>query len=270
MYDLYKREITYLRISVTDRCNLACRYCMPERMPEHMPGPVGGEGILNFEEIVEVVQTLAPLGISKIRLTGGEPLVRKEVDQLVSMISGIDGIREITMTTNGHLLSVMATRLARAGLHRVNVSLDTLDPDRYRQITRGGDIRRVRKGIDAALGAGLGPVKINCVLMPETTPDEIRDLKEFGQSLGIEVRFIRQMHLGAGKFWKVEGGEGGQCSICNRIRLTADGRFIPCLFSNKEYSIRDYGIMEAFSMTIRQKPRRGLVNSRNTFYGIGG
>lgn len=266
MYDLFKREITYLRISVTDRCNLACRYCMPGQLP----GPAGGGGILDFQEILRVVQTLAPLGISKIRLTGGEPLVRKDVDKLVGMIAGVDGIREITMTTNGHLLSAMATRLARAGLNRVNVSLDTMDPDRYREITRGGDIRRVKKGIDAALGAGLDPVKINCVLMPETTPEEIRDLKEFGRSMGVEVRFIRQMHLGAGKFWKVEGGEGGQCSICNRIRLTADGRFIPCLFSNKEYSIREYGILEAFYMTIRQKPQRGLVNSRNTFYGIGG
>lgn len=270
MYDLYKREITYLRISVTDRCNLACRYCMPESVPERIKGPARGQGILDFDEIVELVQTLAPLGISKIRLTGGEPLVRKDVDKLVEMISAIEGIREITMTTNGHLLPAMAARLAEAGLNRVNVSLDTLDPDRYREITRGGDIRRVKKGIDAALGAGLDPVKINCVLMPETTPGEIRDLKEFGRSQGIEVRFIRQMHLGAGKFWKVEGGEGGQCSICNRIRLTADGRFIPCLFSNEEYSIREYGILEAFNMTIQHKPRRGLVNSRNTFYGIGG
>lgn len=266
MYDSFNREITYLRISVTDRCNLACRYCMPELLPR----PAGGNGLLEFEEIVEVVQTLAPEGISKIRLTGGEPLVRKGVDALVGMISGIDGIREITMTTNGQLLSGMTARLAKAGLDRVNISLDTLDPERYREITRGGDIRRVLKGIDAALEAGLDPVKINCVLMPETTGEEISKLKEFSRSSGVELRFIRQMNLGAGKFWKVEGGEGGQCSLCNRIRLTADGRFIPCLFSEKEYSIREFGIMDAFHKAIELKPRRGKVNSRNTFYGIGG
>lgn len=266
MYDSYNREINYLRISVTDRCNLACRYCMPERMP----GSAGRGGILDFDEIESVVQTLAPLGISKIRLTGGEPLVRKGVDMLIGRISSIKGIREIAMTTNGHLLSAMATRLASAGLNRVNVSLDTMDPERYREITRGGDIRRVRRGIDAALAAGLDPVKINCVLTPETTAGEIRDLKEFGRSAGVEVRFIRQMNLGEGRFWKVEGGDGGQCSLCNRVRLTADGRFIPCLFSDKEYSIREFGIMGAFTRAIELKPRRGHVNSRNTFYGIGG
>lgn len=266
MYDSFNREITYLRISVTDRCNLACSYCMPDLLP----GPSGGKGLLNFEEIVAVVQTLAPVGISKIRLTGGEPLVRKGVDRLVGMISGMAGISEITMTTNGHLLSGMATKLAKAGLDRVNVSLDTLDPERFREITRGGDIRKVKMGIDAALMAGLDPVKINCVLTPETTMEEIRDLKEFGRSKGMEVRFIRQMNLGAGRFWRVEGGEGGQCSLCNRIRLTADGRFIPCLFSDKEFSIKEFGIMGAFSRAIQEKPRRGRVNSRNTFYGIGG
>jgi cyclic pyranopterin phosphate synthase len=266
MYDSFNREITYLRISVTDRCNLACSYCMPENMPRSE----GAERILDFGKIVEVVKTLAPLGISKIRLTGGEPLVRKDLDKLVGMISGIEGISEITLTTNGQLLSSMAGRLALAGLNRVNISLDTLDPGRYREITRGGDIRRVLKGIEAARETGLDPVKINCVLMPETTAEEIRDLKEFGRIKGMEVRFIRKMNLGAGKFWKVEGGEGGQCSLCNRIRLTADGRFIPCLFSEKEFSIREFGVQGAFHRAIQQKPRRGLVNSRNTFYGIGG
>lgn len=266
MYDSYNREISYLRISVTDRCNLACSYCMPEQkaaVPHR-------ERILGFDEITRVVQTLVPLGISKIRLTGGEPLVRKEVDRLVEMISGTEGIREVTMTTNGQLLSGLAERLAEAGLSRVNISLDTLNPERFRAITRGGELRRTLRGIDAAVDSGLNPVKINCVVTPDTTPEEIVDLKQFCHYKQLEVRFIRQMNLTDGKFWKVEGGEGGHCRICNRIRLTADGRFIPCLFSEKEFSIREHGIQGAYTRAIAQKPERGRINSRNTFYGIGG
>jgi len=176
----------------------------------------------------------------------------------------------IAMTTNGQLLQKRAAPLASAGLQRVNVSLDTLDKQRYREITRGGDIRRVLKGIDAAVTAGLNPVKINTVLTPDTSAKEIGDLKEFCQQKGLEIRFIRQMNLGAGKFWRVEGGEGGHCRICRRMRLTADGRFIPCLFSDREFSVREHGILEAFRMAVQQKPEKGRVNSRNTFYGIGG
>jgi cyclic pyranopterin phosphate synthase len=263
MYDSFNRKISYLRISVTDRCNLACRYCMPEQVKAQY----GGNHILGLEELANIVRILAPMGISKIRLTGGEPLVRRE---LVGMIAGIEGIREIATTTNGIMLEGMAERLASAGLNRVNISLDTLDPERYKEITRGGDIRKVKKGIDAALEAGLKPVKINCVITPETREEEIEKLKEYCRSKDLGLRFIRQMNLGSGKFWKVEGGEGGHCRICNRIRLTADGRFIPCLFSDMEFNIREYGIREAFSRAVLQKPEKGRVNSRNTFYGIGG
>lgn len=266
MFDSFNRHITYLRISVTDRCNLACRYCMPEQVKATQVR----KQILEFEEIAHIVRILAHLGINKIRLTGGEPLVRKDVDELLAMISGIEGIREITMTTNGLLLPGIAQRLASAGLDRVNISLDTLDPERYKEITRGGDIRKVLKGIEAAVNAGLNPVKINCVITPDTTSEEIAKLKEFSRSNGLGLRFIRQMNLGSGKFWKVEGGEGGHCLKCNRIRLTADGRFIPCLFSEKEYDIKEYGVREAFAMALREKPERGQVNSRSTFYGIGG
>lgn len=266
MYDSYKRDISYLRISVTDRCNLACSYCMPEQQAAH----TGRNGILEFREITDVVRTLAPLGINKIRLTGGEPLVRKGVDELVRMISRIGGIGEVTMTTNGQLLEKLAGPLVLAGLNRVNISLDTLDPECYREITRGGDIRKVLKGIDAAVVAGLNPVKINCVITPDTTPDELDRLKDFCRSKDLEIRFIRQMNLGTGRFWRVDGGEGGHCRICNRMRLTADGRFIPCLFSDREFSIREHGIMGAFTRAVQHKPERGRVNSRNTFYGIGG
>lgn len=266
MYDFFNRHITYLRVSVTDKCNLACTYCMPEKATGHIPPSL----ILSYKEISEIVSTLAPLGISKIRLTGGEPLVRNNLDQLVAMISQIKGIEEITLTTNGQLLGGMAKKLAMAGLHRINISLDTLNPDRYREITRGGDIRRTLKGIEAAKAAGLNPVKLNCVITPETTLEEIDKLKDFSVRKGLDLRFIRQMHLGSGKFWKVEGGDGGQCRICNRIRLTADGRFISCLFGEEEFSIRTYGIEEAFTRAIDRKPKRGRVNSNFTFHSIGG
>lgn len=266
MYDSFNRHITYLRISVTDRCNLACSYCMPEQVSSGMPS---GE-LLGFDEIFDIVQTLAPLGISKVRLTGGEPLVRKGLNELVKKISQLNSIREVTLTTNGQLLAGMADKLASAGLNRVNISLDTLDPERYREITRGGDIRRVLKGIEAARTAGLNPVKLNCVITPDTTAREVAELKKFSISKDLELRFIRQMNLGAGKFWKVEGGEGGHCRTCNRIRLTADGRFISCLFGEEEFSTRIHGIKKAYALAIAGKPERGRVNSRNTFHGIGG
>ena len=266
MYDSFDRKVSYLRISVTDRCNLACNYCMPEQLT----AATRGRKLLSFDEITHIVRTLAPLGISKIRLTGGEPLVRKGLEKLIGRISKMEGIREITLTTNGILLAGMAERLASAGLDRVNISLDTLDPERYWEITRGGDIRRVKKGIEAARNAGLNPIKINCVITPDTTAEDIENLKEFSRARELDLRFIRQMSLGTGKFWKVEGGEGGHCPICNRIRLTSDGRFIPCLFSDKEFHIREYGIEGAFKRAVEQKPERGRVNSRNTFYGIGG
>jgi cyclic pyranopterin phosphate synthase len=164
----------------------------------------------------------------------------------------------------------LAAHLSSAGLHRVNISLDTLDPVRYRELTRGGDLRLVLKGIDAALKSGLNPVKINCVITPDTTELELEKLKDFCRTRELELRFIRQMNLGTGKFWRVDGGEGGHCSICNRMRLTADGRFIPCLFGEKEFSIREHGIPGAFTRAVEEKPERGRVNSRSTFYGIGG
>ena len=266
MYDSYNREISYLRISVTDRCNLRCSYCMPEE------GTVSrlNHRMMSFEEITEVVRILAPAGISKIRLTGGEPLVRKGIAELVGMLSGIEGIREVTLTTNGQRLAELAPALAEKGLGRVNISLDTLNPVRYRELTRGGEIRRVLQGIDAAKSAGLEPVKVNCVITPETSEREISDLGMYCREKSLELRLIRQMNLVTGLFWKVEGGQGGHCRICNRIRLTADGRFIPCLFSDQEFSIRKYGIKEAFRKAVHSKPAKGIINSKHSFYNLGG
>ncbi len=266
MYDLYKRKISYLRISVTDRCNLRCSYCMPPEGIQLMSHP----DILSFEEIHTIVETLVPFGINKIRLTGGEPLVRKGIEDLVRMISSIEGVKDISLTTNGILLEKYAKALALNGLKRVNVSLDTVDPIHYRELTRGGEIDQVFKGIDAARAAGLGPIKINCVRSSQSSEHELIKLKVFCQENDLNLRFIRQMDLATGSFSQVEGGQGGNCKICNRIRLTANGYFKPCLFSEHEYSVRELGILEAYKMAIANKPEEGQMNTKNEFYNIGG
>lgn len=266
MLDRFERNITYLRISVTDRCNLRCRYCMPEEgisLIRH-------EDILTYDEITDFTRLAVANGVNKVRITGGEPLVRKGVTGLVSMIAGIQGITDLSMTTNGILLAEYATGLAAAGLMRVNISLDTVDPERYRYVSRGGDIDAVFRGIAAAQEAGLRPVKINCVI--KSTPDEADARAVAGYCIreGLEVRFIRQMDLASGTFSVVHGGSGGNCVRCNRLRLTPGGMVRPCLFSDRGYSIRELGAAEALRRAVEEKPERGTVNSVNCFYNIGG
>ncbi|MBN1581315.1 MAG: GTP 3',8-cyclase MoaA [Anaerolineae bacterium] len=195
--DLYNRAINYLRISVTDRCNLRCVYCMP---PDGVP-PCAHDDILRYEEIETVVRAAARLGISKIRLTGGEPLVRKGLADLVSLLANIPGIDDLSLTTNGTLLPRYAQALARAGLKRVNISLDTLRPKRFAAITRRGSLQDALDGIEAAHRAGLEPVKINSVVIRGLNDDEVIDLaqKSLGQqgvSDGWHIRFIEWMPVG--------------------------------------------------------------------------
>ncbi|MFC1732764.1 GTP 3',8-cyclase MoaA [candidate division KSB1 bacterium] len=266
MYDRFKRKITYLRISVTDRCNLRCTYCMPEEgihLLEH-------KDILSYEEIIQVVKVAVNLGVNKIRITGGEPLVRKGITDLISGISQITGIRDISMTTNGILLDDFAEKLASARLNRVNISLDTIDPFKYKEITRGGDIEKVFAGIHAARKAGLDPIKINCVVMQSSSEKDAIEVKKFGMENGLEVRFIHQMNLMTGEFSIVEGGSGGDCERCNRLRLTANGLVKPCLFSNMGYNVRKMGIKEALLKAVNHKPESGTLNCSNQFYNIGG
>ncbi len=266
MLDRYNRHINYLRISVTDRCNLRCLYCMPEegvKLIRH-------EDILTYDEITAFTRVAVAAGISKVRITGGEPLVRKGVTELVRMIADIDGVTDLSMTTNGILLAGYATALAEAGLMRVNVSLDTLDPVKYGYVTRGGDLYSVLKGIEAAQKAGLRPVKINCVI--KSTPDEsdAREVAEYCMREGLEVRFIRQMDLATGTFSVVHGGSGGHCAKCNRLRLTPEGMLRPCLFSDRGFSIRELGPEEALRQALDSKPEKGTTNHVNGFYNIGG
>jgi cyclic pyranopterin phosphate synthase len=260
MFDRFNRNLNYLRISVTDRCNLRCTYCMPEegiKLYAH-------DKILSFDEIAGFTEVAVSNGVTKVRLTGGEPLVRKGVTTLVRMISGITGIEDLSMTTNGTLLKQYAIELHNAGLHRINISLDTVDHEKFKAITRTGNLNDVFEGIDAAKKAGLFPVKINCVI------NDSKAVAAFCQENDLEIRYIRQMDLVRGHFSKVDGGTGGDCSRCNRLRLTSNGKLKPCLFSNIEFDIREFGYENAIKTAAEVKPECGSINETGSFYNIGG
>ena len=266
MYDRFNRKISYLRISVTDRCNLKCSYCMTNCDVKYMHH----SEILTIEEIKNVVKCGISFGINKIRLTGGEPLLRNDLIDIVKEINLINGIKDLAITTNGLLLEKMADKLKRNGLNRINISLDTINEEVFKKITNGGDINKVLIGIKAAKKAGLDPVKINAVILNDYDKNLQNELKKFCKSENLELRFIRQMNLKKGEFYRVEGGDGGNCNICNRIRLTADGKMKPCLFSEKEFDIRKLGVFKAFELAVENKPLCGEKNMINTFYNIGG
>jgi cyclic pyranopterin phosphate synthase len=266
VYDRFNRNINYLRISVTDRCNLRCTYCMPEE-GIHL---LNHKDILTFDEIKNFTESAVANGVTKVRITGGEPLVRKGITTLVRMISEIKGIGDLSMTTNGTLLKHFATELSAAGLHRVNVSLDTVDPEKFAAITRGGNINDVLEGIAAAREAGLLPVKINCVIQETKEEETAKDVTRFCKENDLEIRYIRQMDLVNGHFSMVDGGTGGDCSLCNRLRLTANGKLKPCLFNDIEFDIRELGFEKAFKMAMELKPECGSKNETGAFYNIGG
>lgn len=266
MYDQFNRKINYLRVSVTDRCNLRCEYCMPEEGIKL----VSHDETLRFSEIYDCVTFAVGNGIDKIRITGGEPLVRKGIITLVEMIAGIPGIKDFSMTTNAILLDKYAQKLADSGLNRVNISLDTLDEVKYRNITRGGNIYNVLNGIEAAKNAGLNPIKVNCVIKKSKNEKDALMVSEFCKNNNLEVRYIHQMDLGKGDFHVVDGGTGGDCSICNRLRLTATGNIMPCLFSDRSFNIRELGIKNAFLKALENKPKEGCHANNNNFYNIGG
>ncbi len=200
MQDCHQREINYLRVSVTDRCNLRCVYCMP---PEGVPSSPHEE-ILRLEEFESIIRAAAQIGVKKIRLTGGEPLVRRGLEDLVRRISGIPGIDDITLTTNGLLLPPQARVLKEAGVNRVNISLDTLKTDRFREITRGGDLSRAWKGIQSALEAGLHPVKLNTVVVRDFNDDEVVAMARLTIKRPLHVRFIELMPIGVQSYWTAE------------------------------------------------------------------
>jgi len=275
LFDSFQRGINYLRVSVTDRCNLRCIYCMS---PEGVPWMPHSE-ILSYEEISAVVRIAAELGINKVRLTGGEPLVRAELPELVQMLSEVKGIDDISLTTNGTLLKKHALELKQAGLKRVNISLDTFRSDRFRYITRCGELSDVLDGIDAAMNADLHPVKINMVVMRGINDDEVLDFARMTYKQGWHVRFIERMPFteiaevvpsdelrqrimaigslepcssaignGPARYYRLPGASGTIgfispitepfCSDCNRLRLTSNGRLCPCLLSDEGVDLK--------------------------------
>ncbi len=197
LVDSFGRPHNNLRISVTDRCNIRCVYCMPE-LVEFLPRAQ----LLNYEEIERVVRVASTLGIDKVRLTGGEPLVRRDLPILIEKLSAVPGIRDVGLTTNGVLLAPLADRLRRAGLERINISLDTMDPEKFRRLTRRDGQEKVIAGILAAKAAGFDPVKVNAVAIRGETEDDVAPLARFAREHGLELRFIEYMPLDAGQQWE--------------------------------------------------------------------
>ena len=265
MFDSFGRNIHYLRVSVTDRCNLRCVYCMPAEGVPFVPH----ERILSLERITEVVKAAASLGFDKIRLTGGEPLVRKGLPELVSMIAAIPEIKTIAMTTNGTLLAPLASDLARRGLSSVNISLDTLDPDRYAAITRGGKLADAIAGIRAARAAEL-PVKLNVVVGPDGDPDGPSALQEFAAAEGCVVQTIRQYRLDEDKFDDERYDRPSPCAICNRIRLLATGELKPCLHGDTTIPIDWNDIPSSIRACVESKPACGSHTKEHVVSAIGG
>jgi len=196
--DRFGRHMSYLRISVTDRCNLKCTYCRPGK---DAFCPIAHEAVLSFEEIARVVRVASGLGVNKVRLTGGEPLVRRDLSKLVHMLKDIPGIRDLSLSTNGILLDRHAQALAEAGLGRINISLDSLNHERFRELSGGGKLETVLQGIRAAVKFDFSPVKVNVVVMRGVNDDEIADLIDFGAEQGVQMRFIEFMPMCDGKSW---------------------------------------------------------------------
>ena len=294
MIDKFGRDITYLRISLTDKCNLRCRYCMPE---EGVCKRTHHE-MMNEDEVVTAVEVAASLGIHKIRLTGGEPLVKRNIVSICRRVAAVEGINEVCLTTNGILLPQLGRQLREAGVNRLNLSLDTLDPEKYAYITRIGQLEQFKAGLKAALEAGFDKVKINAVLIGGFNDDEIKALANLTVEYPVDMRFIELMPIqdhdefgqeayvpysrvleklpeavpvpkdgGVAKLYRLPGAKGNIglisplnahfCGECNRLRLTADAKLKPCLHSADEYSIKGLNREEmetVFRQAIWNKP----------------
>jgi len=268
MLDKFNRSITYLRISVTDRCDLRCTYCMP---PDGVT-PKRHQDILSYEKIINVAREAIELGIKKIRITGGEPLVRKGITYLVEELKKLPGLDELTLTTNGVRLAKMAVPLKKAGLDRINISLDTLDPDKYKKLTRIGNIENVLKGIDAAIAAGFRNSKLNMVLIPGFNNNEVDAMQALCREKGFKLQRIN--HYSLENIDSIDHNYTAErplkCRLCNRIRLTADGKLKPCLFSNQEIPLDFDNLKESLTQAILGKPETGTQNTSAQNWQIGG
>jgi len=282
--DTFDRKIEYLRLSVTDRCDFRCVYCMSED-PCFLPR----DQVLSLEELAWIGQAFTELGVKKIRLTGGEPLVRTDCDQLVSLLGTLPGLTELSMTTNGSRLNKFATKMKAAGLDRLNISLDTLKPKLFTEITRNGKLERVIEGIDAAKAAGFTRIKINAVILRGQNDDEVLDLIEFCRDRELDIAFIEEMPIGIiderklsrhcsseevkaiittryplsvsdkrtggpARYYTMLGSDihvgfisphtNNFCHECNRVRVTVEGRLLLCL--GNEHSVDLKAIIREF------------------------
>jgi cyclic pyranopterin phosphate synthase len=272
LIDKYGRHITYIRLSITDRCDFRCTYCMGEEMA-FLPR----DEVLSLEECLRVARTFVALGVTKVRVTGGEPLVRRNALWLLERIAALDGLKELVLTTNGSQLERQAADLKQAGVGRINISLDTLQPERFRAITRIGELEKVLRGIDAASAAGFSRTKLNTVMMRGVNDDEFIDLVDYALARRLDISFIEEMPLGdvghgrsgtwfsseealallatrfelrptqestggPARYWRIPGHETrvgfisphshNFCDTCNRVRITARGELYPCLGQN--------------------------------------
>ena len=266
MLDSFDRDIRYLRISVTDKCNLRCTYCMPEEGV----APMAHSDLLRFEQIVEIAQGAVELGFNKIRLTGGEPLVRRGIVGLVEMLHAVEGVEFLAMTSNGILLPEFAEPLRSAGLDALNISLDTLDPDQYSKITRCGSLQSALDGIEAARQAGFEKIKINMVVSDDTGPEEIAGMEHYCRDKSLILQKIHQYSLTEVKTDNHNYDRPPRCGGCDRLRLTSDGYFKPCLHSDREIKVNFNDIRASIIEAVQVKPMRGDVCSGRAMISIGG
>lgn len=273
MQDYYGRTIDYLRISVTNNCNLRCTYCMPA-----WGVPLESHGELSLEQYLKVAKAAAQLGIHKVRITGGEPLMRTGIVDLVQGLKELPGITTIGMTTNGILLKRYAAALRSAGLTHLNISLDTLNPEQYALLTRGGNIQAALNGITAAKEAGFTNIKINTVItqvdlqedIPEWRKEDLALLQQFCDQNGFGFQRIAEYSLLEEKRDDIRLERPLPCSECNRIRLLSKGVLKPCLHSNEEIHIDWYDIAGSIEKTIQGKPEHGSVCTNRSMVEIGG
>ncbi len=265
MRDSFGREITYLRVSVTDRCNLRCVYCMP---PEGVR-LLAHSAILSYEQIALVVAAAGRLGFRKVRLTGGEPLARKGIAGLLSLLRPIPGIETLAMTTNGTLLAPLAAELKARGLDSVNISLDTLDPARYGELTRGGRLAEALEGVRAAVAVGL-PVKLNMVVLDDTSAAEQQRMRAFAAETGARLQLIARYRLDEPKRDDSRYDRPPPCGRCDRLRLLADGRLRPCLHGAATVQV-DFGDIEgSIRAAVQAKPQHGVACGDLAVRQIGG
>jgi cyclic pyranopterin phosphate synthase len=306
LVDRFGRQVDYVRLSVTDRCDFRCVYCMAEDM-QFVPRAE----VLSLEELYRLGQAFTELGVKKIRLTGGEPLVRHNILHLIKQLGQLDGLRELTLSTNGSQLERMSAALREAGVRRINISLDSLDPDKFRRITRTGDLGKVLAGIDAAIATGFDRIKLNAVILKGRNEEEITDLVDYSVDKGLDISFIEEMPLGLiddhdralsfcssdevrsiieqrypltetsestggpSRYYRLTGSDSrvgfisphshNFCHLCNRVRVTVEGRLLLCLGNEHSMDLRSLlrdesvgpeGIHQALVAAMDLKPEK--------------